>query len=248
MEMKELEKFYLALGQVVDEILCGFEEVTVRAIDRYDDDPEGTMEAVRAFHYAHRPPETPISPTAPPWLLGTESPALSAIRPPDRTPSTEWVTTSEAAEQLRFKTSQGVRDAIKRGELRAVRRGRRILIHADDIEEFIRGKPVTHGPSTRRNKVEDLNGDTVEQIEEEQVPRNPTTPRRAIRRPSPGPGRKRENTPATENSLCRDDPGGSGGGAGPDDGGTPTGDRGGRGPGGADPFGLRKALAEEEKT
>ena len=59
-----------------------------------------------------------------------------------------WMTTVEAAEYLRYESTQGVRDAIARGDLQASRRGSRWFVHRDHADAFMRGAPAS---SIRRN-------------------------------------------------------------------------------------------------
>ena len=48
-----------------------------------------------------------------------------------------WLTTAEAAEYLRYRSAQGVRDAVARGHLKAHQRGRTYLFHRDDLDAFL---------------------------------------------------------------------------------------------------------------
>ena len=58
------------------------------------------------------------------------------------TPTT-WMTTAEAAEYLRYQSTQGVRDAVRRGSLRAHRRGRTYLFHREDLDAYLRSQSIS---------------------------------------------------------------------------------------------------------
>ena len=62
------------------------------------------------------------------------------MRPPHPTP---WLTTAEAAEYLRYRSTQGVRDAVRRGQLRAYRRGRTYLFLQEDLDAYLRSQNIS---------------------------------------------------------------------------------------------------------
>jgi excisionase family DNA binding protein len=70
------------------------------------------------------------------WLRAERKPA-------DQPPHSPWLTSSEAAQYLRYKSTQGVRDAVARGELKASRRGRTLLFHLDDLDAYLRSRSIS---------------------------------------------------------------------------------------------------------
>ena len=160
------------------------------------------------------------------------------------TPTTPWLSTEEAAAYLNYASCQGVRDAVARGDLRAYRRGRRIFVHVDDADAFMRRKSA--GPNTDLNVYEEEgHGEAMEQFEEDEVRGSSGGRKRPLR--SPGPRKTRAN--GKDNGENSDHGGGNqhrGGasGAGKASAGRTKGHAAGTGAGGDnDPFGLREALA-----
>ena len=80
---------------------------------------------------------------------------IREVGPP---PVSPWLTSAEAAHYLRYRSTQGLRDAVNRGELRASKRGRTLLFHLDDLDAYLRSQSISpkyFGPTeaaTQREK------------------------------------------------------------------------------------------------
>ena len=148
------DAFFMALGRTISEILFYDDELIVRAEDLDPENPDNTVRAVVAFSLKQKPPTPPPS-NIPPWLANAQSAPYPAIRSSEETSSTAWMTSVEAATYLRLRTAQGVRDAVRRGALRAYRRGRTYLFRKKDLDAYARkttDRPEGRGESRQLKK------------------------------------------------------------------------------------------------
>ena len=65
-----------------------------------------------------------------------------------------WYTSRQAADYLRLKTTQGVRDAVRRGALRAHRRGHTYMFLQEDLDTYVCGRTERPGDRSSPHRPE----------------------------------------------------------------------------------------------